>query len=166
MFAATAFALSFSIASCSSKSITTDFPKPEIGTAVAELSAQTVAQKNTSEITYEAPDPWTEEDVEAIVLTLAGECYDDKELDKRRVCEVILNRVSAGNFGGDTVLDVVTAPNQFDGYWTQSRSASENDYKVAKQALSDWYAGGCEPLSELLFFEAGENRENVFRSEY
>ena len=81
-----------------------------------------------------------------MVLTLAGECYEDKEQDKRLVCEVILNRVSAGNFGGDTV--------------------SENDYAVAEQALSDWYAGGCQPLSELLYFEAGENRENVFRSEY
>ena len=56
-----------------------------------------------------------------MVLTLAGECYEDKEQDKRLVCEVILNRVSAGNFGGDT------------GY---------------------------------LFFEAGENRENIFRCEY
>lgn len=110
--------------------------------------------------------PWSDEDVEAMVLTLAGECYKDKEQDKRLVCEVILNRVSAGNFGGDTVLAVVSAPNQFDGYWRQSRPVSENDYGVAEQALSDWYAGGCQPLSELLYFEAGENRENVFRSEY
>ena len=101
-----------------------------------------------------------------MALTLAGECYEDKEQDKRLVCEVILNRVSAGNFGGDTVLAVVSAPNQFDGYWRQSRPVSENDYGVAEQALSDWYAGGCQPLSELLYFEAGENRENVFRSEY
>ena len=113
--------------------------------------------------------PWSDEDVEAMVLnryTYRGECYEDKEQDKRLVCEVILNRVSAGNFGGDTVLAVVSAPNQFDGYWRQSRPVSENDYAVAEQALSDWYAGGCQPLSELLYFEAGENRENVFRSEY
>lgn len=110
--------------------------------------------------------PWSEEDIEAIVLTLAGECYEDKTQDKRLVCEVILNRVSAGNFGGDTVLEVVSSPNQFNGYWLQSRPVSENDYAVAEQALSDWYAGGCQPLSELLYFEAGENRENVFRSEY
>lgn len=110
--------------------------------------------------------PWSEEDIEAIVLTLAGECYEDKTQDKRLVCEVILNRVSVGNFGGDTVLEVVSSPNQFNGYWLQSRPVSENDYAVAEQALSDWYAGGCQPLSELLYFEAGENRENVFRSEY
>ena len=97
---------------------------------------------------------------------LAGECYDDKEQDKRLVCEVILNRVSAGNFGGDTVLAVVSAPNQFNGYWRQLRPVSENDYEIAEQALADWYAGGCEPLSEFLYFKAGENRENSFRSEY
>ena len=101
-----------------------------------------------------------------MVLTLAGECYEDKEQDKRLVCEVILNRVSVGNFGGDTILEVVSAPNQFDGYWRQSRPVSENDYEIAEQALSDWYAIGCQPLSGYLFFEAGENRENIFRCEY
>lgn len=87
------------------------------------------------------------------------------ETDKRLVCEVILNRVSAEGFG-DTVVDVVSAPNQFNGYWNQSRPVSENDYAVAEQALKDWYENDCEALSDYLFFNAGDGRENSFRKEF
>lgn len=96
-----------------------------------------------------------------MALTLAGECYNDKELDKRRVCEVILNRVSSDEFD-NSIIEVLTAKNQFSGYWTQSRAVTENDLAVAEQTLKDWYDNGCEPLSEYLFFNAGENRENNF----
>ena len=34
----------------------------------------------------------------------AGECYDDKELDKHRVCEVILNRLINSKFA-NTILE-------------------------------------------------------------
>lgn len=67
----------------------------------------------------------------AIAKTLAGECYDDEKLDKRRVCEVILNRVSSSNFA-NTILEVLTTPGAFNGYWRQSRPISENDYTVAE----------------------------------
>lgn len=109
--------------------------------------------------------PWTPDELWIIALTLAGECYDDKENDKRLVCEVILNRVSDGRFG-DTIYDVLSAENQFDGYWHQSRPVSDNDLDVAIQALTDWYANDCKPLSKYLFFTAGENRENVFRETF
>lgn len=107
-------------------------------------------------------DPWTNDELNAIARTLAGECYDDKESDKRLVCEVILNRVSDGRFGG-SIIAVLSAKNQFSGYWTQSRSVTENDLTVAEQALQDWYDSSCKPLSKYLFFSAGENRENIFK---
>lgn len=151
--------------SCGTVEAPTSIPEPvaekrPVATLVPTATPQAESEQEVAE------KPWSDEDVAAIVLTLAGECYDDKTEDKRLVCEVILNRVSAGIFGGDTVLEVVSGPNQFDGYWLQSRPVSENDYEVAETALADWYATGCQPLSDLLFFEAGENRENVFRSEY
>lgn len=96
---------------------------------------------------------WATEELQAMALTLAGECYDDKELDKRRV--------SSDQFD-DSIIEVLTAKNQFSGYWVQSRAVTENDLAVAEQALRDWYNNGCEPLSEYLFFCAGENRENNF----
>ena len=108
---------------------------------------------------------WSTDELHAIARTLAGECYDDKELDKRHVCEVILNRVSNSSFA-NTVLEVLRTPRAFNGYWKQSRPVSENDYVVAEQALRDWHDGGCKPLSEWLFFSKGPKRENVFRSNF
>lgn len=112
------------------------------------------------------PDPWTAEEVDAIALTLSGECYEDKPQDKRLVAEVILNRVSHGQWWGDTVIEVVTQKSQFQGYWDPSRKITENDREIAAQALRDWYANDCAALSDYLFFEAGPNRENVFRENY
>lgn len=111
------------------------------------------------------PDPWTDDEVEAIARTLSGECYEDKLEDKRRVAEVILNRVSNGQWGS-TVIEVVTAKGQFHGYWNPSRDISDSDREIATQALRDWYANDCTALSEYLFFEAGPNRENVFRKTF
>ena len=104
-------------------------------------------------------------DIRAIAQTLAGECYDDKELDKRRVCEVILNRVSSKGFP-NSVLGVLRMPNAFNGYWKQSRPVSFNDYAVAEKALKDWYGNECMPLSDLLYFKKGHGRENIFRVKY
>ncbi len=105
-----------------------------------------------------------DEEVKVIAQTLAGECYDDKLADKRNVAKVIVNRVSDGGFGGN-VIEIVTAPGQFYGYWNQSRPVSESDIQIAEEILNDWYANDCKALSEHLFFCAGSNRENVFRKE-
>lgn len=110
-------------------------------------------------------EPFTDEEVEAIAKTLAGECYDDKLNDKRLVVEVILNRVSDGRFG-ESVIEVVSAKGQFNGYWKQSRPVSDSDIRIAKETLREWYENGCKKLSEYLFFCAGPNRENVFRTQY
>lgn len=142
-------------------------PAPRMEAPIIPVSEETERPEVT-----ESPKPkeeeeqkWTDEELEAMVLTLAGECYDDKEKDKRLVCEVILNRVSNKHFD-DTIIEVITKPHQFDGYWTQSRSVSENDYEIATQTLKDWYEGGCKALSEYLYFESGDNRENEFRKEF
>ena len=128
-----------------------------------------INETDTGEIVISKPiteeKPFSDEEVEAIVRTLAGECYDDKVADKRKVVEVIVNRVSDGRFG-ENVIDVVTAKGQFVGYWNQSRPVSESDIQIAEETLTDWYANGCKALSEYLFFHSGPNRENVFRSEY
>ena len=108
---------------------------------------------------------WREDELNAMAQTLAGECYDDKKQDKRRVCEVILNRVSHVGFA-DTILEVLTTSMAFRGYWRQSRPISENDYAIAEQTLQDWYDNECKPLSEWLYFSKGPNRENVFRSDF
>lgn len=136
--------------------------------------SQTVNDTNsqtTTNVSYhvEEPiietEPFTDEEVEAIAKTLAGECYDDKLNDKRLVVEVILNRVSDGRFG-ESVIEVVSAKGQFNGYWKQSRPVSDSDIEIAKETLREWYENDCKKLSEYLFFSAGPNRENVFRTQY
>lgn len=146
-------------ASCSVQQHAELAEEPEI---IEQIVVQTI--QPVPQVVVEK-DPWTDAQVEAMVLTLAGECYDDKLNDKRLVCEVILNRTSAGAFP-DTVEAVVSAPNQFDGYWTQSRDVSDSDIEIATQALEEWYSNDCQPLSDYLYFCAGSNRENVFRVEY
>lgn len=118
----------------------------------------------TDEQTIET-EPFLEEEITAITKTLAGECFDDKINDKRLVVEVILNRVSNGGFG-ESVLDVVSAKNQFEGYWKQSRPISDSDIQIAEDTLREWYNNDCKKLSEYLFFCAGPNRENSFRVDY
>ncbi len=113
----------------------------------------------------EARWPYSDDEVEAIAQTLAGECYDDELRDKRLVAEVIVNRVSDGRFGED-VFEVVSAEGQFNGYWKQSRDVSETDIQIAEETLHDWYFGGCEALSDYLYFYAGSNRQNVFLKEH
>lgn len=110
---------------------------------------------------YAPSTVWSESDKVAIARTLAGECYDDKVQDKRLVCEVILNRVSDTRFA-NSVIGVLETPNAFDGYWRQSRRISKSDLSIAEQALSDWYANDCQPLSDIRYFSAGEGRENYF----
>lgn len=114
---------------------------------------------------YVEEEPFSDEEVTAIATTLAGECYDDKLEDKCSVAEVICNRVSDGGFG-DSIVAVVSAKGQFSGYWNQSRPISESDIQIAEETLRNWYANDCEKLSEYLFFCAGQNRENVFRTTF
>ena len=103
---------------------------------------------------------------EITIEPLEEKPFSDEEVeDKRKVVEVILNRVSDGGFGKN-VIDVVTAKGQFAGYGNQSRPVSESDIQIAEETLTDWYANDCKALSEYLFFCSGPNRENVFRSEY
>lgn len=151
-----------------------NIPINETDTGEIVISKPITSATPTIATSYKTPEiiiepleekPFSDEEVEGIVRTLAGECYDDKMADKRKVVEVILNRVSDGGFG-ENVIDVVTAKGQFAGYWRQSRPVSESDIQISEETLTDWYANDCKALSEYLFFCSGPNRENVFRSEY
>lgn len=95
---------------------------------------------------------FSNEEVEIIAQTLAGECYDDKLSDKRNVAEVIVNRVSDGGFGRN-VIEIVTAPGQFRGYWYQSRPVSKSDIQnnVLNTNRKRHIAGGILLSVSMLF---------------
>lgn len=135
--------------------------EPTNALIAAPLTAYVESTETLAPMQVSTQKPWTDEELSMMARTLSGECYEDKELDKRRVCEVILNRVSDGRFG-NSICEVITAPNQFQGYWHPSRPVSENDLAVAEQTLEDWFENGCEALSSYLYFSAGGNRENTF----
>lgn len=132
-----------------------------------------VVPETTSEASFEIvtetpesktePEPlYTEEDLTAMVKTLAGECYDCEIQDKYNVAWAIINRVRNGGFGGNTVLQVVSSPSQFCGYWHQSRAISDSDYAVAKDVLTACYAGEDAPV-DYLYFSSNGGTTNIFR---
>ena len=148
--------------------------KPPIA-EVSEQPAQTEAPSETdtastqSVLTSEEPPSSTtilipEYEIELVAKTLRGECFDEQHDDKREVVRVICNRVSVGGFG-DSIEEVITKPYQFVGY-RPDNTPTDNDYEIAREILTQWYDGGCVPLSEYLFFSAGGGHKNVFRKDY
>jgi hypothetical protein len=133
--------------------------------SIPESRLDALNKMKESDYSASARTEYTAEDVGLIAQTIAGECYNDKPEDKRKVAEVIVNRLSDGRFG-KTIKEIVSSARQFHGYWKQSRKVNEADMQIAELVLSNWYANDCKALSEYLYFSSGGNRENVFRAEY
>lgn len=121
-----------------------------------------------SPVSMEAPEepvlPYTPEEVHAMALTLAGECYDNQPQDKLNVAWVICNRATDGRFG-EGIVGVVSSTEhavQFAGYWAQGRSISESDIEIAEEVLAAYYAGE-EPIHDYLYFTGGTGVTNNFR---
>lgn len=109
------------------------------------------------------------EDVEAIARTLYGECGGVETVaEQEAVAWVILNRLDAGY--ADTVLGVVSAPGQFEGYspehplWPELVEVAERVLRMHHREQR----GGCVDRvlgPEYLWF-SGDGKRNYFRCEY
>lgn len=122
-----------------------------------------VEAPETEELTEDVP-LYSPEEVYAVALTLAGECYDNQSQDKRNVAWVICNRAKDGRFG-EGVIGVVSCTEnavQFHGYWVQGRSVNDNDREIAEEVLAAYYAGD-EPIHDYLYFTGGTGTTNNFR---
>ena len=107
---------------------------------------------------------YTAEELEALSLTLAGECYDDEAQDKYNVAWTVCNRAADGRFG-ESIIEVITSKVhavQFVGYWNQSRSVTESDITVAADVLAAYYSGDGSPHN-YLYFTGGTGKTNTFR---
>ena len=66
--------------------------------------------------TYDQPttiyDCFKEEEIYLMQRVIETECYDQDFISKANVASVLLNRINSGKFG-ETVVEVVTSPNQF-----------------------------------------------------
>jgi len=133
---------------------------PSDTNTTSEPNAQTSEKPSQSSAVISVP----EYEIELVAKTLRGECFDEQHDDKREVVRVICNRVSVGGFG-DSIEEVITKPHQFVGY-KPDNTPTANDYEIAREILTQWYDGGCVPLSEYLFFSAGGGHKNVFRKDY
>jgi hypothetical protein len=140
-------------------------PSPDISSPPAATFPAPTSDE-TAEPTSTTPTPplVPEHEVELVAKTLRGECFDEQHDDKREVVRVICNRVADGRFG-DSVEAVITAPRQFVGY-RPGNVPTANDTEIAREILTEWYAGGCRALGKYLYFSSGGGHKNLFRENY
>ena len=143
-----------------------DIPVPEAPTENTTVFPTEVV---IPEITTEVVNPWTDEEVTILAQMLYGECRGVKSKTEQAACVwCVLNRCDAY---GESVIEVVTAPKQFQGYdpdhpvWDELVALSED-------VLSRWYrekdgeesVGRVLPADYLWF--TGDGQRNHFRNEY
>lgn len=112
----------------------------------------------------------TNAEIEIIAKTVWGEAQGCNKLDQSAVIWCILNRVDAG-YG--TIIEVVTAPNQFHGY-NSNFPITDEIKALTEDVISRWnlekvYGGnfGRTLPSEYLYFSANaEGTHNIFRTKY
>lgn len=111
-----------------------------------------------------------EESINYIAKTIYGEAEGLDTYEKSLVAWCILNRFDNGNFG-DSIISVITAPNQFFGYKENNPITKEN-YGIAKDVCIRWAfeqfsvgnVGRTLPKEMLYFYGNGEHnyyRENI-----
>lgn len=107
---------------------------------------------------------------EALAKTVFGEARSLTKTEQAAVVWCILNRLDDGRFG-DSIMDVVTAPNQFTGY-RENNPVSADIMALVQDVLSRYArentgatdVGRVLP-SDYLFFH-GDGEANHFRKEY
>ena len=121
--------------------------------------------------TYEPPI----EEVEIIAKVLWGECRGiPNTMEKAAVVWCITNRLDAGF--GDSIIEVITAPNQFAGY-DKDYPLDEELMEIARDVLIRWHrekqgekdVGRVLPPSYLFFVGDGDHNwfsEELGASEY
>lgn len=121
-----------------------------------------IVQEHIVEVTIETTD------VELIAKTVWGEARGLSTLEQSAVIWCILNRVDAG-YG--TIVEVITAPNQFTGY-SSSNPVTDEFISLAEDVLTRWQmeklcigdVGRTLP-SDYLWF-SGDIQHNYFRNAY
>ena len=109
---------------------------------------------------------YTTEDIEAMAVMLAGECYVWDTADMRNAAITVCNRVDSPMWSQNTVTAVIQQTGYY-GYDAHN-TPSEVHYSVARQVLTDWSArsqGYDLPWEGWLFFSA-VNGVNVYREVY
>lgn len=125
-------------------------------------------------VTYELIEPvWTDDDVNMLAQLVYNEARGVKsKMEQAAVIWCVLNRVDYPNAYGNTIKEVVTAPNQF-AYRTNTPIKSE--FRVlAYDVLHRWWSesqgeehsGRVLPADYIYFSANRSGTRNVFRNNY
>lgn len=131
--------------------------------------ADLIAEETTSTEPEWKPD---EADVEAIAKTLWGECRGVPYTShKAAVVWCILNRVDEGGYFGNSIIEVVTKPNQFAGY-SPDYPVDPELKAIAEDVLMRWHLEkeGEEDVGRVLpkgyCYFVGDGELNYFTNEW
>ena len=121
---------------------------------------------------YSVPYTISEKEIEMIAQTIWGEARGANTLQQSMVVWCILNRVDSGKWG-NTVAEVIAAPDQFHGY--SSRYPVTEEHKaLARDVVTRWQIEAFCPgevgrtlPAEYLYFRSDEtDLGNIFRTEW
>ena len=132
-----------------------------------EVNTEGLCVHTTKEPTYELY--YTQDDVIAVAKMLYGESRGCTVDNQQKAVWCVLNRVDADGFP-DTIIGVLSQPNQFHGYSTAFPVWDELT-AVAEDVLTRWslekqgVAVNRELPKSYLYF-TGTGRENIFREAY
>ena len=132
-----------------------------------EVNTEGLCVQTVKEPTYEMY--YTQDDVIAIAKMLYGESRGCSIDNQQKAVWCVLNRVDADGFP-DTIIGVLSQPNQFHGYSTAFPVWDELT-AVAEDVLTRWslekqgVAVNRELPKSYLYF-TGTGRENIFREAY
>lgn len=133
-----------------------------VPTAVAHVLVTMSLLTNLSLAPIQSPYTPDEESVVALAQTLYGECRGCSELQQKAVCWCVFNRVDSPKFP-DTVIGVLSAPNQFAGY-SESFPVTDELYQLAYDCMVDWHNGENRVLDKDMCWFSGWGKINHFRN--
>ena len=137
---------------------------PSVNTEGLCYYEQIAAPSEPEQVMY-----YTAEDVQALAKMLYGEARGCTLDNQQKAVWCVLNRVDADGFP-DTIIGVLSQPNQFHGYSTAFPVWDELT-AVAEDVLTRWslekqgVAVNRELPKSFLYF-TGTGRENIFREAY
>ena len=108
----------------------------------------------------------------ALAKTLWGECRGVKSKTRQAaVAWCVLNRLDSVRFKGDSVIEICSAPYQFDGY-SETYPVTDKLYNLARDVLKRWHREKCgetdvgRVLPSDYYFFIGDGIENHFSKEW
>lgn len=111
-----------------------EYLNPPTDNQEPESNAEPESDKN---IVINAEHRFTDEEIDYLAKTVWGEARGLDDTEKAAVVWTVLNRYDNGNYG-ETVIDVITAPNQFVGY--RAKNPVDSDIRNLVVDVLDRYA--------------------------